>query len=318
MNKNVHNPKNLRKELKKYILNLGVDKRFLENPAFDSALAEIDSLISRMYMFEASEQIGIKVDDQKIDFEYVSPSLTKYTFTISCSNPNSFSCIRTEENKPYLGTNGKWISEKSVTESVTTINNNGTIDININEAKATDFDCKKEQSKIFSSAEKRHYSPNGVMISRTYKSFNEFLQPTELMHLSVSVMLNIPRLSFNGLYDNRYNRLLHLTRDKLDTANILVIDYNTDFRYSAVTELNSEHGLRDMVTLGGHDPFPQKVFIPKLSQEEIEKLINKEKNPKVVAELRQLAIGREEYEYNSVEDKNFAYEGTPHSNGRTR
>ena len=75
-----------------------------------------------------------------------------------------------------------------------------------------------------------------------------------------------------------------LVRDKLDTAKIISEDRTKGIKYSAITPLNQEHGLRDMALLGGYDPY---VVIPPLSQEEIEVMIQRESNPKVAEGLRE-------------------------------
>ena len=70
--------------------------------------------------------------------------------------------------------------------------------------------------------------------------------------------------------------------------------------------------------LDGYGPYPQNVVIPPLSQEEIEVMIQRESNPKVAEGLREYAVGRNTYSYNSAEDKHFISEGISQSQGISR
>ena len=72
------------------------------------------------------------------------------------------------------------------------------------------------------------------------------------------------------------------------------------------------------MVLPGGDPYPQNVVISPLSQEQIEAMIQKESNPKVKKGLREYAVDREIYFYNSSDDKYFISEGISQSKGISR
>ena len=69
---------------------------------------------------------------------------------------------------------------------------------------------------------------------------------------------------------------------------------------------------------GGYDSYPQDIVISPLSSEEIENMIQREKNPKVAEGLKLYAAGRENYYYSSSEDKHFISEGISKSQGRSK
>lgn len=309
----------LRNKLSEHIIGLGIDKSFLENPAFASAISQIDSLISQMGMSESIRTITAKEENGEISFDWVSSDGVKYSMSIWSSSPKTFRCVRTKEEKPFIGLNGQSIREKNVIEEVATIDEYGFITLTTNGSRVNNIDCKMDECNNSTWSEKKYYTSNGVMRDREYKSFSKGKLSKNFDRTSIDSMLNIPRQAFDsGFWNDKYESRTLLVRDKLDTARILSEDKKRGIRYSAITPLNQEHGLRDMILLGGYDPYPQNVVIPPLSQEEIEAMIQRESNPKVAEGLREYAIGRNTYSYDSAEDKYFISEGISQSRGMSR
>ena len=104
--------KELREKLEEKIYGLGIDSRFRENPAYASALASIEKLISQMNMFEASESVTVREEEGMISFNWTSMTGDAYSICISSFSPETFKCIRIEEKKPFIGVNGQTIREK--------------------------------------------------------------------------------------------------------------------------------------------------------------------------------------------------------------
>ena len=301
------------------VIGLGIDKSFLENPAFASAISQIDSLIGQMNMFEAAEAVTVKEENGNISFDWTSSVGDKYSMSISSSSPETFRCVRTEEKKPFVGTNGQSIRQKNVVEEVATIDKSGFITLTTNGSMVDNIDCGMGKCNNSTWSEKKYYTPNGIMRDREYKNFTRGELSEDFDRTRIDSMLFIPRQAFDfGLWHDKYESRTLLVRDKLDTARIVSEDKTKGIRYSAITPLNQEHGLRDMVLLGGYDPYPQDVVIPPLSQEEIEVMIQRESNPKVAEGLRAYAVGRTTYSYNSAEDKNFVCEGISQTQGFSR
>lgn len=309
----------LRNKLSEHIIGLGIDKSFLENPAFSSAISQIDGLISQMGMSESVKTTTVKEENRNISFDWISSDGKKYSMSISSSNPETFRCVRTEEEKPFIGLNGQSIREKDVVEEVATIDEYGFITLTTNGSRVNNIDCKMDECNNSTWSEKKYYTSNGVMRDREYKSFTKGKLSETFDRASIDSMLYIPRQAFDsGFWNDKYESRTLLVRDKLDTARILSEDKKRGIRYSAITPLNQEHGLSDMILLGGYDPYPQNVVIPPLSQEEIEAMIQRESNPKVAEGLREYAIGRNTYSYDSAEDKYFISEGISQSRGMSR
>ena len=311
--------KELREKLDEKISGLGINPKFKENPAYASALAEIESLISQMNMFEAAEVVTVREEEGKISFDWTSTVGEKYSMSISSSSPETFRCIRTEEKKPFIGTNGQTIREKNVVEEVATIDKSGFITLTTNGSMIDNIDCGVGKCNNSTWAEKKYYTSNGVMRDREYKGFARGELTEDFDRTRVDSMLYIPRQAFDfGFWHDKYETRTLLTREKLDTARIVSEDKAKGIRYNATTPLNQEHGLRDMVLPGGYDPYPQDVVIPPLSKEQIEEMIQRESNPKVAEGLRAYAVDRENYYYNSAEDRHFISDGISQSEGKSR
>lgn len=308
--------KELRDKLIERVIGLGVDKSFLENPAFASAISQIDNLIGQMNMFEAAEAVTVKEENGNISFDWTSPVGDKYSMSISSSSPETFRCVRTEEKKSFIDTNRQSIKRKNVVEEVATIDKSGSITLTTNSSIVDNIDCRIGKCNNYTWSEKKCYTSNGVMRDREYKSFARGELSVDFDRAEIDSMLFIPRQAFDfGVWHDKYESRTLLVRDKLDTAKIISEDRTKGIKYSAITPLNQEHGLRDMALLGGYDPY---VVIPPLSQEEIEVMIQRESNPKVAEGLREYAVGRNTYSYNSAEDKHFISEGISQSQGISR
>lgn len=311
--------KELRGKLIERVIGLGVDKSFLENPAFASAISQIDSLIGQMNMFEAAETVTVKEENGNISFNWTSPVGDKYSMSISSSSPETFRCVRTEENKSFIDTNGQSIRQKNVVEEVATIDKFGSITLTTNGSIVDNIDCRIGKCNNSTWSEKKCYTSNGVMRDREYKRFARGELSVDFDRAEIDSMLFIPRQAFDfGFWHDKYESRTLLVRDKLDTAKIISEDRTKGIKYSAIAPLNQEHGLRDMALLGGYGPYPQNVVIPPLSQEEIEVMIQRESNLKVAEGLREYAVGRNTYSYNSAEDKHFISEGISQSQGISR
>ena len=310
----------LRDKLIERVIGLGVDKSFLENPAFASAISQIDSLIGQMNMFEAAETVTVKEENGNISFNWTSPVGDKYSMSISSSSPETFRCVRTEEKKSFIDTNGQSIKRKNVVEEVAAIDKSGSITLTTNSSIVDNIDCRIGKCNNYTWSEKKCYTSNGVMRDREYKSFARGELSVDFDRAEIDSMLFIPRQAFDfGVWHDKYESRTLLVRDKLDTAKIISEDRTKGIKYSAITPLNQEHGLRDMAALfDGYGPYPQNVVIPPLSQEEIEAMIQRESNPKVAEGLREYAVGRNTYSYNSAEDKHFISEGISQSQGISR
>lgn len=311
--------KELVEKISEHILELGIDKKFLENPAFSSAISQIVSLINEMNMAEAEKLVNVREKSGNISFEWTSTAGNKYSMNITSPKPEMFRCIRTEERKPYIGTNGQNIREKRVIEEVANIDKYGFITLTTNSSMVDDIDCGIGKCNNFTWSEKKYYTPDGVMAEREEKTFTRGELSEDFDRTRIDSMLYIPRQAFDiGFWHDKYKSRTLLVRDKLDTARIIKEDKTKGIRYNSIIPLNQQYGLRDMILSGGYNPYPQNVIIPPLSQKEIESMIQRESNPKVAEGLRKYAINRNTYSYDSTKDKYFTSEGISQSQGMSK
>lgn len=292
--------KELRENLAKKVYGLGINPKFKDNPAFASALAEIDSLISEMNISNESDKVNVIEEKGSISFKWNSQFNEKYEMSISCSDPDTFKCTRFKESKKHTQ------SWKEAEEVVATIGEYGNITLFNNSGSVTTLENYNKDHKCmcFSSATRKEYSANGVMNEREYRNYTTE-ESQDFSRYNPDFILNTAREAYRlFLYDEIYNKRELYVRDKLDTARLVFDDKEEKIRYSVIVPLSQQHGLRDMYTTV-NDPCKDDIVILPLSKEQIEAMIQKENNPKVQEGLRAYATGRENYYYNSSEDKNF-------------
>lgn len=305
----------LDKNLEEKLFELGVDPRFKENPAFEAALSNIKGLILNMgiFLFDKAKNVTVKQEGKGMYFEWISEDGKKYLMNIYSLNPDTFTCVRTEEYVPFVSSDGKTVRSKGAIEEIATIDKYGFITLTENTSFVDNVDCNFDECYNTTHTSKKYYTSKGVMRDREDKGFSRCKIPFSFDFVKAGIMLNTPRNSNNHKYQTRTT----LIREKLDTAQMVVEVDGKGVIYSAKTRLDQQHGLRDMEVYTGGS-YPQDVVIPPLSQEEIEEMIQRESNPKIAEGLRECAVGRENYYYNSAEDRNFICKNMSNSQGISR
>lgn len=294
MNSNLHD---LQENFFEKVSGLGINSKFMENPAYASVLGQIGELISEMHV-EDAEKVYVDEEEGKISFKFVSPDRTNYSMSISANGENTITCFRTIEEKF-----GDVNRQKEFVEMVATLDDStGSIELVTNGA-MVDNAAKEGSSNCYNWAEKASYTPYGIMQKREYKNFNRAEKNMHFDSITSNNALTESKNAFN-IGNSYYSTRTLLTREKLDVARIHFEDKKAGLEYSSMVELNREHGLRNMVLPGG-DPMPEEVIIPPISVMEIDKMIESEHNPKVEQGLREYAKDREMFYYNSNEDKGF-------------
>ena len=315
----MYNVKELEEKITEKIIGLGIDPKFKDNPAFAEAISEIKGMMSQMNMGEAAQAVTVKEENNVISFSWTSPVGEKNSMSISCSNPETFKSVKTEEKKPFVATDGQTVRQKSVVEKVATIDNNNIITLTTNGSMIDDMNCGVGKCNNTTWSERKLFSADGVMKERENKGFKPGELTENFDRANENTMLYIPRQAFdNGFWYDKYDTRTLLVREKLDTARIVSENKSNGIKYNATIPLNQEHGLRDMTIPAGYNQYPQDITINPLSKEEIEDMIQKESNPKVQEGLRAYANGRENYRYNSSQDENFICEGVSESQSISR
>lgn len=298
-----YNVKEFRENLSQHILDLGIDEKFLENPAFASAISDVDRMIGEMNLLDDSERVMVEESKGSFSFNYTSPDGTRYATSIYSMNPNTFSCIKTEDR--VLSTTDGSVVQKGVLESVVNLDALGGITIEHNSSNANNLNCESWKCNEITSAERKEYTPDGVMNIREFKSFPEINVNFSINNTNASTMLSRARQGFGaGNFTDSYDTRTFLVRDQFDTAKVKFEDKRSGASYFSVLPLDQRYGLRDM-SLNNGAIFLSEVEILPMTKYDAEQIIQKENNPKVAEGLRKIAAGRENYYYNSANDSNF-------------
>ena len=301
-----NNLKELRENLGEHIQGLGINPKFLDNPAYDSVISEIDGLISQMNALDDVYGIPVREENGVISFKWNSPIGGNYFMRISSFSLDSFRAVMVVDNPPYLDIRRETVCSKDIVEKVASIDETGFITLITNGISLNDINCNGRSCNNWPWSFRKYYTDKGVMSEFEYKSFSEGKLSETLERSRIDSALYIPRQAFQlGFWDDKYVERTLLVRDKLDTAKILVEDKSQNFMYRSVTQLSLENGLSNMSMIGGDDPYPEEVIIPPLSTQQIEQMIQSEPNSKIAEGLRYYAKGRDSYYYDSRMDKNF-------------
>lgn len=307
----------LRDNLNDKILSLGINREFLNNPAYKAVLTEIDNMIGQLNMFEQANNIMVESTGNSISFKFTGADATNYYTEISKNDDKTFKCFQMIEKKPYLNVTGDYVKEKTFVEEIATLTDKGFIEL-VNNGAIINNTASSGVCNNMSWAEKKTYTNKGIMQEREYIGFPRGELNESYDRANSATALYFSKSAFNGSLGNLYDTKTILRRDKLDTARIYVENKNSDFKYSAIIPLNQEHGLRDMTMIGGYDSYPTEIVIKPLSPEEITAIISKEPDLKIQEGLKEYAVGRENYYYNSLDDPYFIYQQLSNNQNITR
>ena len=304
--------KELRENLKGKVMELGVDPMFSINPSFDAVINRFDSYIADMTLGSDAEQVPVKKDGTKLEFEWTNAEGKEYQYIIICQNPDNLICRSTEYGYSHHDDELKRdifckIAMEQVVEytrelEVTTMQENGSVIYNnrpqINE-------CSNNTWTSISA-----YTKEGIMYEQEYKGFEGSSLTGFIEDVSINSMLFIPREGSraNNFFSDKYDQRTLLRRVKFDIARVMHVEPKRRIKYSAEVLLDTEHGLRDMRLINNNtDPYPREVKIEPMSKEKIEEILSKE-SPGVAKALRPFAEGRDTYSYDSFMDSHYLYE----------
>ena len=257
-----------------------------------------------MNLLEKSEQVMVEEHKKSFSFNCVSLDGTKYSTSIYSMSPNIFSCVRTEERVP-ISTDEGYIFQKNVVENVVSIDELGGIVIDYNSSTVNNFRCENWNCNEISFAERKTYTSDGVMSKKEIKTFPQINIKSGINSINESSMLIRARQGFEaGNFTDSYDTRTFLVRDQFDTAKVKFEDKSKGMYYFSVLPLDQRYGLRDMNLIDNAIFSPEVEILP-TSKYDVEQVIKRESNEKVADGLRKIAIGRENYYYNSADDFNF-------------
>lgn len=284
------------------VLELGVGGKFLEHPAFISALSEVGSLIRQMNISEP-EKVMVRENNGVISFQYATSEGDNYSFELKASE-DSISCVRVEEPHSYVGNSGSVVRQKHAIEIISKLDEYGQVTVTKNIGSIDNVDCEDNMHyNMTSSVETCVYNRDGVMSEREYRYYGSRKGEGYFHRVGANELLNLARRI--EPYGDRmpYSSRTKLVRDKLDVATIVYDDRDSGHEYYGKVPLYQEHGLRDMHVANGYNLYPvPNVEIYPLMESEIDQMLARESDPRVAEGLKKYAVGRTTYRYSSNGD----------------
>lgn len=302
----IYKVKHLRENLPTIMMNMGLSQDFKENPAFSSALVEIDSILSNIGS-SSLDETEVYQKDKDLSFSFKDADDNYYAFGINMIDPRFFRCVAIKQLASDYVEN-KEVKKRVVIEKNVMLEDNNYISIATNGSSINNAYCSPETCRSNEWRVTERYSSSGIMVNKETKEFKDSLLKKRFDDVSVDDMLYISHHSSlpNVRYSTKYlaNRIL-LSREYLDTAHIYMEDKINKKTFYSVVPLNQDEGLRNMNINEEYTMYPKDIVIPALEDWEIDLMITSESNQKVQEGLKSLAIGRSGYAYNSAKDSQF-------------
>ena len=288
-------------KLDENIMELGLDSRFKENPAYKKVLFEVESLIMEMNMMENIDNVFVRKEDNAFNFEWKNP-ITKenHSFKLWISNDKDelfcseiIESVKKSEEKDY--------KEKFVVTLGSHIDSNRNIEIIKKYGSADNLNCEYGCCNTLCGAEKKKYDKYGVQESVEVETFNPSVIHGDVTNIDPMAIVAITRQAFNSDY---WKQRTVARREKLDVVSVTYEDKSTGEKFIGKQEINQEHGLQDLSYETYH--FADHVVIHPLMSAEIEEMLSKE-DPKVAEGLRRYVEGRDRFSYDSENSKECLY-----------
>lgn len=282
------------------VLELGADLKFLENPAFVTALAEVNYFISEINMEDLSVVLLDK-SNSSLSFNYNSLDGDTYKVELSCPDNKTIKFVKLVELHSFVGDEGYVVRQKNVMEQIATLGEHGEVIIVTNKGAIDNIGCDNHHYNMNNSVERRVYTKRGVMYERENKNYATRKGEGYFHRVGAKEMLLLARQAFEyGPWADTYNKRTLLRREMFDTARLNYEDRAKDNHYYGVVPLSKENSLKDLFIAKEYNYYPMiDVKIEPLTEEEINNIISKESNELIAEGLRYFANGRTSYSYSS-------------------
>ena len=286
------------------VLELGADLKFLENPAFVTALAEVNYFISEINMEDLSVVLLDK-SNSSLSFNYNSLDGDTYKVELSCPDNKTIKFVKLVELHSFVGDEGYVVRQKNVMEQIATLGEHGEVIIVTNKGAIDNIGCDNHHYNMNNSVERRVYTKRGVMYEREHKVYATRKGEGYFHRVGAKEMLLLARQAFDyGPWSDTYNRRTLLRREMLDTARLVYENRGNESNYYGVVPLHKGNSLKDLVIDGEYNKYPMKdVEIPALTEGEVAELLARETDEKIAEGLGFFAQGRTTYTYKSVENE---------------
>lgn len=283
-------------KLDENIMELGLNPKFKDNPAYRKVLDEIRYYISGMNMANDIDKVWVSKDEDGYTIEYKSPYVEKkYNLRIWVSyGKNELFCREVIESKKLSET--KDYVEKVVEVTKSRLDGDR-IEIRKDNGVADNINCEYGKCNILCSSMRKVYDKYGVQETEERELFNPSQVYGDVTRIETNAILAITNQAFNSPY---WRQRTMARREYLDVVNIDFEDKNTGEKFIGKQELNQENGLQDLKFSVFH--LSDHEVIQPLMNEEIEDMLDKE-DPKVAEGLRRYIEGRDRFSYDSENSK---------------
>ena len=285
------------------VLELGADIKFLENPAFVAALAEVNYFISEINI-EDLNVVLLDKSNSSLSFNYDSVDNDNYKVELSCPDSKTIKFIKLVELHSFVGEGNQVVRQKNVVEQIATLGEHGEVIIVTNKGAIDNIGCDNHHYNMNNSVERRVYTKRGVMYERENKNYATRKGEGYFHRVGAKEMLLLARQAFEyGPWADTYNKRTLLRREMFDTARLNYEDRGKDNHYYGVVPLSKENSLKDLLIAKEYNYYPMiDVKIEPLTEEEINNIISKESNELTAEGLRYFANGRTSYSYSSSDN----------------
>lgn len=300
----------LRKNMEQAVLDLGVDSRFKENPAFSNVLKEIQRVIQDIHMGTDEELQPVKQQANSLSFEYVRPEDKgiRYSFSLLKNHLDQIS-VEMQTSRTSFNQDDRPIRVRSTTTLNCTLDRYGGITIDKLYSRADTMDCGDNEYNVQPMAQRDVYNDYGVMVEHEQMISNPVLKFRGNIDQT-------PGFSPFAVIENRtpgyYEVYEHWRRDSVDTAAVLVDDKKLGREYTAILPLSLQHGPRRMEIPELHD-YPEEVVIPTITEADVDRIIEMEGNEKVKEGLRKFGskrcVGQQGIYFDSKTSRAFTRSG---------
>ncbi len=279
-------------------------ERLKSNPAFETILDEILRIVPQgefVIISENPQKYGYGIS---LEWGYKSDYTNSYV-SLAMDSAGTFTASSlTREKKVFNGTGNQYYHFCSKYKVSYDENTKGIkskeVSTLLSASNPREYNCD-----VYGSEKEQLYDEHGIMTYSEYKQ--------EKHYSSKDFSLDSIGFFDRWPIDEAVINKVTMWREGLDFARISkvkTLDDGEKMGYRSKTRLSSEHGLRKMEPIHYIEEYPEDVVIPKMTEEEIQALIEKEPDPKVREGLVVLAQGRENFYYDSNYDPYFSKTGT--------
>ena len=294
--------RNFINNLDENVMELGLDPRFKENPAYKKVLFQIEALVLEMNMMEDLDRVFVRKENEAFKFEWFNPTTKQqYEFEVFVpSTKTELCCCEIIDSTNKDG--GKEYQEKFVVDVSSKIDSFGRIAITSKYGKADNLNCSYGNCNTSCGVERKEYDKFGVQEVDEIESFGNGKVNDSIEKIHPATILANTRFAFMGSLYCKQRTIAR--REYLDVVNIAYEDKNTGEKFIGKQILNQEHGLQDLQYSTFN--FGEHVVIEPLMNAEIEEMLEKE-DPKVAEGLRRYVKGRDGLSYDSENSKDSLY-----------